>query len=109
MKGPVSSVTPQAVHQWQLEGRRFTFLDIREINEVTVSRLTDVHIPMAFCLSRMAEIPRNHPVVVYCRSGSRSAATVSALSTKHGFTNLHSLVGGITAWMAEYSPETEVG
>ncbi len=109
MLGNVSFVTVQEVHQWKLEGKNFTFLDIREIHEVTVSRLTDAHIPMAFCLSRHSEIPRDHSVVMYCRSGSRSAATVSALMTKYGFTNLHSLIGGITEWMALYEPDTEVG
>ena len=109
MQTPVPTVTPREVHQWQLDGKEFSFLDIREIHEVNVSRLTETHIPMAFCLSRNAEIPRTHPVVVYCRAGARSAATVSALMTKHGFDNLFSLEGGMTAWCAAFSPEEELG
>lgn len=85
-------------------------LDVREIHEVETSRLEQsVHIPMAFCLSRQSEIPRDIPVVVYCRSGARSAAIVSALMTKYGFTNLHSLSGGITAWAKDMDPQLEVG
>jgi len=105
----VPSITPQEAHQWQLEGKPFTFLDIREIHEVTVSKLTELHIPMAFCLARQTEIPRDLPVVLYCRTGGRSAATVSALMTKHGFDNLFSLEGGITAWYALFDPQKEVG
>ena len=109
MQPPVPTIAPREVQQWQQEGQAFSFLDIREIHEVTVSRLTEVHIPMAFCLSSQAEIPRSHPVVLYCRAGGRSAATVSALMTKYGFDNLYSLEGGITAWCAVFSPEEEVG
>jgi rhodanese-related sulfurtransferase len=109
MASIVPSVTPKEVHQWQLEGKPFAFLDIREIHEVAVSRLTKLNIPMAFCLARQAEIPRDLPVVLYCRTGARSTATVSALMTKHGFDNLFSLEGGITAWYAQFDPQTEVG
>ena len=109
MQPSVPTITPREVQQWQQDGQAFSFLDIREIHEVTVSRLTEVHIPMAFCLSRKSEIPRSHPVVVYCRAGGRSAATVRALMTKYGFDNLYSLEGGITAWCAAFSPEEEVG
>ncbi|MDC1486707.1 rhodanese-like domain-containing protein [Flavobacteriales bacterium] len=85
-------------------------LDIREIHEVESGHLEQsVHIPMAFCLSRQAEIPRDIPVAVYCRSGARSSAIVSALMTKYGFTNLHSLTGGITAWAKDIDPQIEVG
>jgi adenylyltransferase/sulfurtransferase len=109
MPSSVPVITPRDVHQWKVEGTDFAFLDIREIHEVTVSRLCDVHIPMAFCLSRHAEIPRDIPVVLYCRTGGRSAATVSALMTKQGFDNLYSLEGGITAWCAAFAPDQEVG
>ena len=54
MQPPVPTITPREVQQWQQDGQAFSFLDIREIHEVTVSRLTEVHIPMAFCLSRQA-------------------------------------------------------
>jgi len=106
---PVPVISPQEVHQWKVDGKDFAFLDIREIHEVTVSRLTEFHIPMASCLSRRDEIPRDIPVVIYCRAGGRSAATVSALMTKYGLTNLYSLDGGITAWCAAFSPDQEVG
>ena len=109
MQPPVPTITPREVQQWQQDGQAFSCLDIREIPEVTVSRLTAIHSPRALGLSRPAESPRSPPVVVYCRAGARSAATVSALMTKYGFDNLYSLEGGITAWCAAFSPEEEVG
>lgn len=107
----MSEIVP-SISANELESLRKTeticILDIREAHEVTVSRITEFNIPMAFTLARQAEIPRDIPVVIYCRSGARSAATVSALMTKHGFTNLKSLEGGITAWAQQVEPGMEV-
>lgn len=41
--------------------------------------------------------PLDQPILVYCRSGSRSAKAIAALKAA-GFTQLHELKGGITAW-----------
>ena len=97
---------------WRLikEDAPHSILDIREIHEVETSHLENAaHIPMAFCLSRQTEIPRDIPVVVYCRSGARSSAIVSALMSKYDFTNLHSLSGGMTEWARAIDPQIEVG
>ena len=104
----VPVILPAKMKQWLDHGKEFKILDIREAHEVSVSRLSEFHIPMAFCLARQAEIPRDIPVIVYCRSGARSSATVSALSSKHGFENLHSLKGGITEWAKVFEPGMEI-
>ena len=108
MNTKVQTISANQLQQWRDHGHEHAILDIREAHEVSVSKLSDFHIPMAFCLSRQSEIPRDIPVVIYCRSGARSAATVSALSTKHGFSNLCSLEGGITAWAKDVEPGMEV-
>jgi|TARA_B100000768_G_C11283855_1_gene380567 adenylyltransferase/sulfurtransferase len=108
MSTAVQTITPLLLKRWLDSNTAVRILDIREIHEVSISKLTDFNIPMAFCLSRHAEIPRDLPVVIYCRSGARSAAAVSALQTKYGFENLSSLRGGITAWSKEIEPEMEI-
>lgn len=40
---------------------------------------------------------RERPLVVYCRSGARSALAAASLQ-RMGFNNVTSLAGGITAW-----------
>lgn len=40
----------------------------------------------------------DQPILVYCRSGGRSAKAVATLKAA-GFTQLHELDGGITAWL----------
>lgn len=39
----------------------------------------------------------DQPVLVYCKSGKRSAAAVAALKAA-GFSQIHELKGGVTAW-----------
>lgn len=104
----VQSILPKTLKHWLDSHEEFILLDIREAHEVSVSRLSDFNIPMAFCLSRQSEISRDVPVIIYCRSGARSSATVSALCSKHGFENLFSLEGGITAWAETFEPGMEI-
>ncbi len=49
------------------------------------------------------KISKDKPVLVYCRSGRRSTAATEALASL-GFTKLHNLEGGITAWQAAGKP-----
>lgn len=43
------------------------------------------------------------PLVVYCRSGKRSAKAAKLL-LEGGFTTVHDMAGGITAWQKEGKP-----
>ncbi|WP_317175118.1 rhodanese-like domain-containing protein [Hymenobacter qilianensis] len=55
-------------------------------------------------MARASLLPRHHPIVVYCHHGGRSAAAITELQTKAGFTNLQNLTGGIHAWALEVDP-----
>jgi len=46
---------------------------------------------------------REKNVILYCQSGARSLAAVSAL-TKQGFTKVFNLAGGIEAWRKDNLP-----
>jgi rhodanese-related sulfurtransferase len=49
------------------------------------------------------EIPQDKPVVLYCRSGARSAQACAFMPQK-GFDNMHNLTGGILAWARSGKP-----
>lgn len=51
----------------------------------------------------IAELDRDQPYVLYCRSGSRSGQT-AALMTQLGFTDVAEIDGGILAWQADGLP-----
>ncbi len=55
-----------------------------------------VNIPVQDLDSRFAELSQNTPVVVYCRSGNRSATAASMLRA-NGFEEVHDL-GAMSAW-----------
>jgi molybdopterin/thiamine biosynthesis adenylyltransferase/rhodanese-related sulfurtransferase len=55
-------------------------------------------IPLAELESRSSELPKDQDIVLYCRTGARSASAVELLRAQ-GFTRVHSLAGGITRWL----------
>jgi rhodanese-related sulfurtransferase len=44
-----------------------------------------VNVPLQQLTGRLAELPEDRPVVVYCRSGGRSASAATLLG-RHGYT-----------------------
>src|SRR5262245_8756900 len=58
-----------------------------------------VHIPLDQLEERLAEIPRDGRVVVYCQSGLRSS-TAASLLEQAGFDEVIELAGGYAGWNA---------
>ena len=54
--------------------------------------------------SRIAELDRDKPVYLYCKSGKRSAKAAEALK-KLDFPEIYELKGGYKAWPAQVSRE----
>ncbi|MCC3159792.1 HesA/MoeB/ThiF family protein [Hymenobacter sp. 15J16-1T3B] len=74
-------------------------LDVREPHEFAAQHLPGaLLLPLGQLAAGVAAVPREQPVVVYCRSGARSARAIQQLQAEFGFTNLHNLEGGILAW-----------
>ena len=81
-------------------------VDVREAFERAIADLPAVgqrHIPMAEFMGRLHELPRDEEIVVYCRSGSRSASVVQFLRAQ-GFDGALNLRGGILGWQEEVDP-----
>lgn len=95
----VTSVSVAELEQ-QLASEHPPFLlDVREPEEYTQGHLPGATLlPLGSLELGVGAIPRQHPVVVYCRSGARSTRAVELLQTTYGFTNLLNLEGGILAW-----------
>ena len=47
---------------------------------------------------KLKELPKDKPILVYCRSGSRSVAA-STILVGNGFSKVYNMQGGITEWM----------
>jgi len=79
-------------------------LDVREPAEwAEIHVLGATLFPLGQLRGRLAEIPRDRQVVVYCRSGNRSAQARNIL-VGAGFPSVTSVAGGIRAWQAAELP-----
>ena len=75
-------------------------LDVRTDGEVREKRIENSqHIPVHQLRERIAEVPQDREVAVYCESGYRSAMAMGILE-QEGYTNALHIVGGIAAWQA---------
>jgi len=82
----------------------FVMLDVRTVEEYNEGHVKGaVLIPVQVLAERLAEVPKNKQVYIYCHSGVRSARA-SKLLAKHGFTNIENVVGGFEAWKAAGYP-----
>jgi sulfur-carrier protein adenylyltransferase/sulfurtransferase len=79
-------------------------IDVREPEEWAIAHLPGAHlIPKAELPERVDEITRAREVVLYCRSGARSAQAARLLLDL-GFSQVRSLNGGINAWSERVDP-----
>jgi rhodanese-related sulfurtransferase len=76
----------------------FQLIDVREEHEFEISNLGGELIPLGSIIENADKISKDKKVIIYCRSGSRSAAAVLQLEKQFGYTNLYNLKGGILAY-----------
>src|SRR5580700_1765010 len=79
-------------------------LDVREPFEYQIAQIGGHLIPLNDLPKRMNELNTAQEIVVQCKSGGRSQRAAEFLA-KNGFTKLHNLAGGITAWSNEIDPK----
>ncbi len=82
-------------------------VDVREAFERQIADLPypgQVHIPVAEIPSKGPELDPDAEIVMYCRSGPRSAWATERLM-EMGFKRVLNLKGGLLAWKAEVDPD----
>jgi adenylyltransferase/sulfurtransferase len=98
---PVREITVQELHQWKQSGKDFQLIDVREEYEFEIANLGGELIPLNTIAGRVDRIRPDGDVVLYCRSGRRSAQAIEILRQRYGFDNLYNLRGGILSWAGE--------
>ncbi len=93
--------------QKMMQDDRAEILDVREDYEYEIANLNGRLIPLNKVIHLSREIPKDKPVVVMCKSGTRSKKAIQLLKSE-GFENLLNLKGGIDAWRKEIDPSLEV-
>ncbi|MCL4505570.1 MAG: molybdopterin-synthase adenylyltransferase MoeB [Chloroflexi bacterium] len=85
-----------------------TLLDVREPHEWEIVRLPGAKlIPRMQLPNHLNELSQTDDLLVYCRSGVRSAQAVAFLKSM-GFRKARNIRGGILAWAREVDPSSPV-
>lgn len=83
-------------------------LDVREPHELAISALRgSKNIPLGELAARLSELDSAQEMVVFCKSGTRSARALELLVSA-GFKKIKNLKGGINAWAKEVDKELPV-
>lgn len=104
----MKEVTVQDLRKMMDEKTDFQLIDVRETYEFETGNLGGLNLPLGSVLEHTESIPKAIPVILYCRSGMRSAAAIRELESRFGFNNLANLKGGILAWSKEIDPSIQV-
>lgn len=101
----VPTLSQDALLQHQkMHGDHLFVLDVR-----TPQEFAEGHVPGAVNIthdqlaSRLAEVPKDKDVVLYCRSGRRAALAADVLRA-NGYLRLSHLEGDMQAWVANGRP-----
>jgi len=84
----------------------FILIDVRTYSERIQAEIPikSIHIPIDQIPSKINELNVNDNIVIYCKSGKRSARVCEYL-IQNNFKNILNLSGGILAWAEEVRPE----
>lgn len=96
-------ITVQELREKLRSGDGLTLIDVRQPEEHADFNVGGVLIPVGELINRMYELEdhKDTEIVVYCRSGGRSAMAQAILSA-HGFRHVRNLIGGMLAWQEAY-------
>ncbi len=101
-----STISAQDLKDMLDAGKDPYLVDVREPVEFEIVKIPGgVLIPKDRILSgeALAELPQDQPLVLYCRTGVRSAEALAAVKAA-GFRDAVHLRGGVTAWATQVDP-----
>ncbi len=86
------------------QGERVRLIDVREPHELQISSIEGAELfPLGSLAARLHELDSADEMVVFCKTGARSARAVELLAGA-GFRKQKNLSGGINAWAREVDP-----
>lgn len=96
-------VEPTTVKGWLDAGEDFSFIDVRTPDEHAIARIDAAEALDYDAADKYMSLPKDRKIVFSCHSGVRSL-DVASYFIGHGFTQVFSMRGGITAWSDEIDP-----
>ena len=101
----VKEITVGELYEWQVKGKSFKLIDVREPSEYKIVQIGGELIPLKTIADHTDQIPHDTDVVFLCKSGIRSLKAIRELEEKFGYNNLYNLKGGILAYIDQVQPE----
>jgi len=101
-----ATITAIELAEWRTAGKDFLLVDVREPAEYEIVKIPDsALIPKGEIMSgeALATLPQDRQIVLYCKSGVRSAEALAALKVA-GFRDAVHLQGGVLAWIKQVDP-----
>jgi rhodanese-related sulfurtransferase len=96
-------IDPDQLADWRAREPELQLIDVREPYERNAGRLANSrHIALVELTDKAGSIAREHPVVFYCRVGSRSDMAAQAFRAANF--EAYSLRGGLRRWAEEGRP-----
>ncbi len=103
-EAPVPEILPVELAARLRRGEALDLLDVREAHEWEIGRIEGARLqPLSGLSDALGALAPERELVVYCRSGVRSARAVRLLR-EAGFRRAVSLAGGILRWAEEIDP-----
>jgi rhodanese-related sulfurtransferase len=101
----IAMISQEALLERQQRGdASLLVLDVRTPGEYVSGHVPGaVNIPHDQVAARLAEVPKDKDVVVYCRSGRRTNLALNLLA-ENGYTRLGHLEGDMLAWQERQRP-----
>ena len=97
-------ISVEEVYEIITNNEDYFILDVRNQDEYDEAHIEGVVLISVNTLeSRLSELPEDKPIIVYCKTGGRSAAAAEIL-VENGFTEVYDMDGGITEWIDKGYP-----
>ena len=101
---PPTMTQAQLLEQQAKRAERLFVLDVRTPEEFAQGHVPGaVNVPLDQLGARLAAVPRDREVVIYCRTGRRSQLAADLLAA-NGYTRLRHLEGDMQGWVEKGRP-----
>ncbi len=92
-------ISAQRLYEKLKTGNYGHLFDIRTMAEWESGHIKEAeHLPLNSILKELPKVPKDEEIIVTCGVGYRGNIAASYLQ-RHGFTHVHSLAGGMKAWI----------
>jgi sulfur-carrier protein adenylyltransferase/sulfurtransferase len=101
-------IEPLDLQKRMEQGNHLRLVDVREPHELEISHIEGASlIPLGQLAGRLPELDSAEDIVLFCKSGTRSARALELLLSA-GFRKVKNLKGGINAWARQVDPSQPI-